>query len=245
MQQPQRFELVEAQTSPSAGRARRLPPGRTAWRPEGTRDTAIWPVGPRPSLRLVVLHNCALYLAASEMQRAELEDSDMKTAIVLGGGIGGVEAAIRPPQEGTRGGARLRPRLSVRLSARHLDPDGRAIVRPGEDQPQRDRPGPRFQAHRRRGRGGQRAPTGASRSRMPVCATTSTTSCWRSGAHKMPHKGKEHVLSICGAPEESVDGQGAARQPDRQGHQGPSRSASGAIRRTAAGCGAARRSSSC
>jgi sulfide:quinone oxidoreductase len=25
------------------------------------------------------------------------------------------------------------------------------------------------------------------------------------GAHKMPHKGKEHVLSICGAPEESVE----------------------------------------
>ena len=32
------------------------------------------------------------------------------------------------------------------------------------------------------------------------------------GAHKMPHKGKEHVLSICGAPEESVDGARSARR---------------------------------
>ena len=56
------------------------------------------------------------------------------------------------------------------------------------------------------------------------------------GAHKMPHKGKENVLSICGAPHEQRAREGAPGRARRQGQrhdrrrlrrqpQGPERSA--------------------
>ena len=36
------------------------------------------------------------------------------------------------------------------------------------------------------------------------------------GAHKMPHKGKEHVFSICGDSAGELAGEGAPGRPDRQ-----------------------------
>ncbi len=127
----------------------------------------------------------------------------MKRAIVLGGGIGGVEAAIELRKKG----------LEVELVS---DRDYLFVYPLAIWIPTGERPFERVQMSLReiaRAHGFSLtidevvAISGADRSftlKKRGSRQDFDYLVLALGAHKMAHKGKEHVLSICGAPEESL-----------------------------------------
>jgi sulfide:quinone oxidoreductase len=137
------------------------------------------------------------------LEKRALEERAMKRAIVLGGGIGGVEAAIELRKKG----------LEVELVS---DRDYLFVYPLAIWIPTGERPFEKVTMNLReiaRAHGFSLtvdevvAVSGADRSFTLAKRGTRRDFDFlvlALGAHKMAHKGKEHVLSICGAPQESV-----------------------------------------